>query len=57
MVKAERVSDRNRHLPDTHTPGIAEACPGQGTGVEAQNREIGMWIVADEIAARRAAVR
>lgn len=56
-MKAERVADGNRHLPDAHSAGVAKTSPGQRAGVDAEHSQVGMRIVADEIAASRAPVR
>ena len=57
MVKAERVADRNRDLSDAHATRIAEARPWERARIDPQNREVGVWIVADEIAARFPPIR
>ena len=50
MLKAIRVADRDRDLPDAHAPRIAETRPWQ-CGVNSQHREVGACVLTHDIRA------
>ena len=55
-LKAERVADRDDQLADPQPARIAEPGEGRRLAVEAQHREIGVGVVADEAGREAAAV-
>ena len=56
MMKPVRVADGDRNLPDPDGTRVAERRERQRRSVDADNGEIGVRILADEIRLRRAAV-
>ena len=48
-MKAERVADRDDQLADAQPARIAELGKGRRLAVEAQDGEVGVGIVADQI--------
>ena len=55
-MEAVRIADRDRELADPHGARVAERRERQRRSVDADDREIGVRILADEIGPRRAAV-
>ena len=55
-LEAERIADGNRDLADPHAIGRAQPGPGEARGMQPQQREVGVRIVADRISLQRAAV-
>ncbi len=54
MMEAVRVADGDRDLADANGARVAERRPGErrsGESVDADDREIGVGVVADEVGA------
>src|SRR5207247_9998345 len=55
-LEAERIPDRDDDLTDAERRRVAQWCGDQRRGVDAQNREIGLWIIADQLRAQPASI-
>jgi hypothetical protein len=56
-MKSERVADRDCNLSDTYTTRIAEPGPRKRARIDPENRQVGVRIVADQIAPYLATIR
>jgi hypothetical protein len=55
-LKAERVSDRDRDLPDPHGRRVREANGLQMRGIDTDHGEVGVRVVSDQLRAEPAPV-
>ena len=56
MIKAVRVSDRNRDLSYANTPRVAESSPRQRVPFDPNYCQVGVGVPPDDVAACRSAI-